>query len=268
MIWHIRFLEIKKLTAIFILSFFILIIFPAFSFAVDINELRTSNQDMFNSYHKGDKEKAFNLYKQLIQEQAKIMTGYDITLFPSSEAEYLTYQEELKKNGLNKNINQIRQYTKQSEEFHRELFEAMMNQNPDKIRVYSQNLTKLTQDFFAKGNSPNTQAPSSDNNSIYNGSISDEADLIIDTMDDFLKSWSDYVTARDKVGDLKAFSDIHTKTPDSLIITEDDGLVMSSFKVLGKGGYYLFLKARLWIVEGYGEIGDLLGKVTSKLVDQ
>jgi hypothetical protein len=248
---------------------FFSLVLPTASFASNAKQIQNINQDMFNLYQSGNKQKAFNIYKKTLQKQAEISTGYNVNLFPSTEKEYKAYQDDLMKHGLVKSIGEIKEYTNKSENIHRDIFEAMMTQNPDKMGNASKKLEKLTQNFFSKSSSVQENKNNSENKGeIYDGSFGAEANRLIDTVNTFFNSWSDYISKRDDKGNLKAFSDIHTNTPNSLIITKDDGVVMSTFKVLGKGGYYLFLKARLWIVEGYGEIGDLLGGATSKVFDQ
>ncbi len=254
--------ENKSYKIIFALIFAFIFLLPSLASATNLN------QNMYNLYQNGNKQKAFNIYKETLQNQTKSSTGYNVNLFPNTEKEYKDYQDELKKHGLVKSITEIKEYTRKSENIHREIFEAMMTQNPDKMGNASKKLEKLNQSFFSKSSSIQENKNNSENNGdIYDGSFSDEADRLIDTVDTFFNSWSDYISKRDDKGNLKSFSDIHTNTPDSLVINQDDGIAMSSFKVLGKGGYYLFLKARLWIAEGYGEIGDLLGKATSKFFD-
>ncbi|MCF8010082.1 MAG: hypothetical protein K9L17_02770 [Clostridiales bacterium] len=264
-------IKLKLNQSIFILIVGFISLFLVLSFASEAraSQMDSVNQNMYKLYNSGNKQEAFNIYKKTLQEQAKISTGYDVNLFPSTAAEYKAFQNELKKQSLEKSLEEIKVYAKKSEKLHREIFTAMMTKDPDKMGAASQRLTKLSQNFFARGSSSAAKNTSNSNSNqeIYDGSIGDEANKVVNTLGTFINSWSDYVSERDSKGNLKAFSDIYINTPESLIINENDGVVMSSFKVLGKGGYYLFLKARLWIAEGYGEIGGLLGKATGKYLD-
>ncbi len=231
------------------------------------NSINQINEDMFRLYKEGNKQEAFNIYKKTLQDQAINALGYDVKLFPKTEKELKAFQDELEKQGFNKSIDDIKAYTRKSEDIHWQLFKAIMEGDSDRMGVVSQNLAKLNKDFFEKQSITNNNKKD-ENNEIHDGGLVDEGGKIIDTVEVFIDTWSDYISNRDNKGNLKAFSDIHLNTPNSLIIREDDGIAMSSFKVLGKGGYYLFLKARLWIAEGYGEIGSFIGEMTSKYLDR
>lgn len=264
---------IKKYTysiSVLLLISFLIFSFPASAAANNPEQMQALNQEMYSLYFSGNKEKAFNIYKETLNRQVKATAGQYANLFPETTEEYNAYQTELAKQGLHKSIDEIKDFTDKTEAVHREMFEAIMNNNPDKLGIASQNLETLTKSFLSQGSSDNQTSTNNsvENNAIYDGGIGDNTDRMIDTVETFFTSWSDYVSERDSSGNLKAFSDLHQNTPDSLVINEDDGIVMSSFKVLGKGGYYLFLKARLWIAEGYGEIGSLLGKWSSEYIDQ